>query len=484
MQVFRFFGSFIFIIGVLFFPSCKSHKQSILTKKYSPIELKQDVEVISNVMLKMHPVIGIYNSKTYYHNLFSNLQNQITDSLTEKQFRFKLKIALDELHCGHTEIVASKQTFREMNRLKLSYSPFVFLPVREKMFLLTSLNKKQDSLFKKGAEITHINGLKTDSILRYCKLFISGDGYNQTAKDHYLQLGFNSYYPAIFNRPDSFKVDYKIGTDIRQIKYPAVALKSFPALPIGKSNDSLFKQFKRAKIKYRYLGNKKNLLVKIEKFSHRGYNRAYRKLFKRTKRDGTENLIIDLRNNGGGSLANTYRLLSYLMKTKETQTLRTTIKTYPYKQYTKGAVWFKFTRMVYKFIGEKQSRNDTDNFVYTIKPTKKRHYDGKIMVLINGGSFSASCLLSAYLKKNGAIFIGEETGGTQEGSNAGITPYYKLPNTHLRIRVPAFRIVHDVDTIITGRGIMPDYPIEYTFKDITSKRDLELMKVKELLKIQ
>ena len=79
--------------------------------------------------------------------------------------------------------------------------------------------------------------------------------------------------------------------------------------------------------------------------------------------------------------------------------------------------------------------------------------------------------------------MGEETGGTLEGCNAGITPFYKLPNTKIRVRVPAFRIVHDVSPKPTGQGIYPDYHIEYSLKDIMARRDLELIKVKELLNL-
>jgi C-terminal processing protease CtpA/Prc len=118
-------------------------------------------------------------------------------------------------------------------------------------------------------------------------------------------------------------------------------------------------------------------------------------------------------------------------------------------------------------------------------PKQKHHFKGKVYVLINGGSFSASALVSAYLKyKQKAVFIGEETGGAKEGCNAGVTPYYVLPHTKVKLRMPAFRIVHDVSPWISGRGIMPDYEVEYGIKDIFAKKDLELIKVKELLKIE
>ena len=81
-----------------------------------------------------------------------------------------------------------------------------------------------------------------------------------------------------------------------------------------------------------------------------------------------------------------------------------------------------------------------------------------------------------------AVFIGEETAGAMEGCNAGITPYYKLPNTKIKIRIPAFRVSHDVCPWPKGRGVMPEYKIEYGIKEVLSRKDLEMEKVMELLK--
>jgi C-terminal processing protease CtpA/Prc len=133
-------------------------------------------------------------------------------------------------------------------------------------------------------------------------------------------------------------------------------------------------------------------------------------------------------------------------------------------------------------IGEKKTVNDTDNFIYTIKPRKRNHFNGRVFVLVNGGSFSASCLVAAYLKqRHNTIFIGEETGGAIEGCNAGVTPYYKLPNTGLKVRMPAFRVLNDVCPAVTGHGLIPDYEIKYTIDDIFKRRDLEIEKVKEVI---
>lgn len=486
MVFLRSLSLFIFLVVVAVPHGYSQSKETVITKKFSPTQLRQDAAVFKNVALAMHPAIGLYKSRTYYTQLFDAFINGLNDSLTEKEFRLKTKLVVDELHCGHTEVIYSSAYYRYMNKQRLNYSPYIFLPVQNKVYVIANLNKKQDSTLKRGTEITKINGIAVDSMLRYCKRFVSTDGYNETAKDHYVQFGFNSYYLGLFGRPDTFEVDYKDGKTIKHLKYGAFKPKSFPLLPLGPKRDSLFVRYKRSKLDYRFLdGDKKTMVLKIERFTHNKYPRAYRRIFRRLRKNHSENLVIDLRNNGGGSLSNTYKLLSYLLDSSETQTLRTGIKNYPYRKYTRGNIWFKLTRMAYKVIGTKKTIHDTDNFIYTIQPKRKNHFNGKVFVMINGGSFSASCLIAAYLKyHNRATFIGEETGGAIEGCNAGITPYYKLPNTKIKVRMPAFRIVHDVEPTLTGHGILPDYKIEYSYKDLVGKKDLELLKVKEILHIQ
>ncbi|MBL7912804.1 MAG: hypothetical protein JNJ41_17205 [Bacteroidia bacterium] len=472
---------FVFFYGSYSFS--QPLKESILVRKYTPAQLKEDAEILKKITLAMHPAIGIYNSRTFYTKLFDDFINGLNDSLNEKEFRIKTKLLLDEIHCGHTEALQSKAYYREIVKQNHNYSPYFFIPIKNKVFVLASFNKKKDTLLKKGTEIVEINGIAVDSMLRYCKRFISTDGFNQTGKDHYIQSGFNSFYLSLFGRPDTFTVKYIAGKNIKTLKYAAFKTKTIPNIPLGLKTDSLYTRYRLAKMQYKYLDDKnKTLHLKIAGFSRRRSNKAYRKIFRKLKKNKTENLIIDLRNNGGGSLENSYNLLTYLIDSSQKQTLRTPLKSYPYKKYTKGNIFFKLMRLGFSVIAKKRTINDTDNFVYSINPRKKNHYDKKIFVLINGGSFSASCLVAAYLKVNKrTVFIGEETSGTIEGCNAGITPYYTLPNTKTKIRMPVFRIVHDVSPTITGHGIMPDYPTEYSMKDILTKRDLDILKVKELI---
>lgn len=455
-----------------------------LTKKYSPAQLKQDAQVLKEAVFRIHPVIGIYETKDYYDRLFDNYINSFTDSLTEKQFRIRSKYVIEKLHCAHTDISYSDKYYKVTKKTKFNFPRYYLIPVDDKVYVLGGLNRKTDTLLKQGTIITKINGVPADSFYRFAQSIITIDGYIQESKKLYGQLGYASYYLTLLNYPDTITYEYLQKDQVKTLKTPAFKTLNIPEYNLKRRDDSLYVRYKRAKMRYRYLdADKKTMVLNIQAFSHTKYTKAYRKIFKQLKKNKTENLVIDLRYNGGGSLSNTYHLLQYLLKEPVTQTSYTMIKNYPMRKYTHGNLIFKFTRLYFKIYGKKTSRHDTDIFVMKIKPNTKWHYNNNLFVLINGGSFSASCVVSAYLKEtHRATFIGRETGGTIEGCNAIINPIYKLPNTKTKVRIPTFRLLHDVYTKgNTGRGIMPDLETNYSFYDLINKRDLEMKLVNELI---
>jgi len=115
-------------------------------------------------------------------------------------------------------------------------------------------------------------------------------------------------------------------------------------------------------------------------------------------------------------------------------------------------------------------------------PKKRKGFDGKLFVLTNGRSFSISGMVSSYLKyKANAIVIGEETGGTQTGSNAMLSGTVILPHTKTQIIVPLYHIHHQIKVPDTKRGLIPDFPIQYKVQDLINKKDLEMEKVREIV---
>ncbi len=143
-----------------------------------------------------------------------------------------------------------------------------------------------------------------------------------------------------------------------------------------------------------------------------------------------------------------------------------------------------FFPKVPKIMGIRTIKNDSFYQIsYKAKVQKKNGYRGKLYVLTNGNTFSASVIVAAYLKKQQrATFIGEETGGTEEGSNAFNTPFVPLPNTKLLYRLPLYRLDHQgVQVTQKGRGVLPNFPISYTVKARLEQQDLEMEMVRALV---
>ncbi len=100
----------------------------------------------------------------------------------------------------------------------------------------------------------------------------------------------------------------------------------------------------------------------------------------------------------------------------------------------------------------------------------------KFVILIDGGSASASEILAGAMQDNGiAKLVGSQSfgkGSVQELVNV-------TPNTLLKITVAKWLTPNG--TSISEKGLTPDYPVEITQKDSDAKIDPQLNKAVELL---
>jgi C-terminal processing protease CtpA/Prc len=116
------------------------------------------------------------------------------------------------------------------------------------------------------------------------------------------------------------------------------------------------------------------------------------------------------------------------------------------------------------------------------KPKRKNHYNGKVYVLINGLTFSASTLFCNTIKgQENVILAGEETGGGWYGNSGILIPKIVLPNTKLRIRLPFFRLVQYQHIPIKGTGVAPDIYIGPDWRDVINDVDTKLERVRQMI---
>lgn len=174
--------------------------------------------------------------------------------------------------------------------------------------------------------------------------------------------------------------------------------------------------------------------LRIETFSNTTY-KQFKENLETLEKDGIENLIVDVRNNGGGFLNSAVEIAElFVEKGKPIYGLQTKGKKEMYKDTTK----------------------------------EKRDY--KVIVLINGGSASASEVLAAALKESyGATLLGTKSYGkgtvqdTSELESGGMikytTAYWLTPK----------------GVTINEKGLTPDIEVTGSFKDgMTLENDVEL----------
>ena len=143
-----------------------------------------------------------------------------------------------------------------------------------------------------------------------------------------------------------------------------------------------------------------------------------------------------------------------------------------------------FSPLVYSYllINVHKDKDGKNYFGTETKPHQlnKNAFNGKLYVLINGASFSASSILSTNLKgAQRATFVGEETGGDFNGTVAGFMPVLKMRYSKLNFRIGVMNFEPFYQTATIGHGIYPDVHIQPTLKDkIEKNKELGILSKK------
>ena len=116
------------------------------------------------------------------------------------------------------------------------------------------------------------------------------------------------------------------------------------------------------------------------------------------------------------------------------------------------------------------------------KPRRKHRFDGQIYILQDGFTASSASFVSTYLDQNAnAIVIGTESGGGAAGNNGLFYATSRLPNSGIKVRLPQYWLNYHLKPD-RGRGVVPDFPVQYTIDDIMAHRDLEMRVVRSFIK--
>ena len=473
--------SLLFIL--IYWSSFSQKKEFDFQKKYSVNQVFEDIDYTEKYITKFHPDPFKYISKDSLHAFVVNLKSKIDSPLTEMQTRFYIKRIISQIGCGHTDVGASKKYTKAITKLNRPILPLnIFITDSSQVIVLNNLST--DTTIKAGDEILSIDKHSTKHILNTIYSIYPADGYNQTHKKQGIRyLWFKYYYSFCygFKLEYSVKIKHQDNTIIKHKLTAVSSLKDTLILPEKKLDNCLRKT---KTCSYSIIENSKPIaIIDINAFKGWRWHKFFRKSFKDIKQKNISNLVIDLRDNGGGQVAYGMNFLSYLIHKPTTLSFDRKPNLLPLNFRFKMDIFSRVTPLLLCFRFQSIPKHGRlRHYIFTF-PKKRNAFKGQVYVLTNGKTFSMSSVASSYLKyKSNAIVVGEETGGNIAGSNAIISGNFVLPHTKIRVYVPVYHIYHDVAVNNTGRGLLPDYHTHYTKEQVLNGEDIDLKKVLELVK--
>ncbi len=462
-------------------------------KKFAKATLQHDFQTFRRILEEGHPSLYWYTSKDSINYFFDDAYSRIRDSMTELQFRVLLSYTISKINCGHTSVRYSKNYFRYLDTAKMKQFPLSIKLWDDSAVVYATLNRK-DNIIKRGTVLTSINGKPIDFYRDTLFQFLSMDGHGLINKYQTLSNAgtFSGWYRNIFGLKDKFTIGYM--NNLGEEKQTDI--KVFDPKKDSSHKDELmnFKKPDRKERRHNLLAASREL--NIDTLSGTAFltlntfigGQGIRGFIKRTFKDlhhqHIQNLVVDVRSNGGGSVGISNLLTKLIIdhRFKIADSLYAINKKSSYGKYI-GQNFLN--RLSMSFITRKRA-DGKYHFGYFerhyFKPKQRHHFNGNVYVITGGNSFSATSLFAYFLKgQKNVLLVGEETGGGAYGNTAWLIPDVTLPNTRIRFTLPKFRMVINKNAIKTGRGVMPDVFIRSSLESIRKEADPKLEKVKELI---
>jgi hypothetical protein len=478
---------FLFIVLLFFY--CSISKNYNPNKKYSKEELQQDYSLLRNILEKKHPSLYWYTPKDSMDTIFNEGYQAIADSMTELQFGWKILAPLTSaIHCGHTSFSMSRGWNKFIKNKHIPSFP-LYLKVWNDTMMVTGNLNRNDCVIKNGDFITSINGIKSAVIINRMFDYMVEDGYAENVNYIRLSTSFPYFHRNIFGL---YKTYYLTYTDSNGVEKNASIPYYAPSRDTVKKITMERKLEEKKMTRRQKLENIRSLeydslfaIMTVNGFSKGHLYHFFRKSFRNLRKKNIENLVIDLRANGGGDINKSVLLTKFLRKTpfKVADSAYSISKNlHPYTRYISSGL---LNNIGLLFVTHKK-KDGKYHFNYwerhTFNPKRKNHFNGNVYILTNGLTFSASALFCNTVKGQPKITLaGEDTGGGWYGNSGIMIPNITLPETKLKVRLPFFRLVQYQHIGTKGTGVIPDVYIGPNWRDILKGVDTKIEVVKKMI---
>lgn len=406
----------------------KLQRPSLLKETYSVKELQEDFLQFRKHIEEVHPCPYEFTSKESFDRSFQTQFEKISKPMSLRDFYQLLAPLKGQIGCGHAHLDYPEEYRRTVQNLKF---PLILKFLENRCYVKRNLH--ENSSLPLYSEILSINNMGIDRIIEILRTEISADGHNGSFKTSSMENCFQYYYANHFGVPKEFRIEYRTNEngDIHESVIPAI-----PCSGINYSN----KEPKDLAVQV--FPQKNTAVLIIDSFSYyEEKNKIFfsfvDKAFSRIKEENIENVIIDLRGNGGGD------------------------------PFCASYLWSYIEREPHPYFSEPYGK-----YAQLSKPIKQadNHFSGILFILIDGSNFSTTghfCSLVKYHDRG--TFIGTETGSTYT-CNADVR-VFPLKNTRIGLKIATGSFAAAVSGFPKDRGIIPHHIVKPKVEDLKNGKD-------------
>ncbi len=336
-------------------------------------------------------------------------------------------------------------------------------------------------------EIRRINQMGIDQILSTMLAATPGDADSQTVRPwriaHQGIFAFPRMLFSLLGIEAPFQIDFR---DPTTGKKRTLKLSGVTGPDRGNIAAVRYPQDKKpdGNASLKFLDGGKIAVLTVREFSGTAETKPlsdyFDDAFRQIHEHNSESLIIDVRNNGGGNDDLGKKLLSFLVDQpfKYYDDLIFNAREFDFFRYADGAQPIPADMVERRADGK---FHDIKHPNLGIQQPSQPNFSGRVLVLMNGGSFSTTCeFLSNLHYRKRATFVGEEAGGGYYGNTSGRAVLVILPNSKVGVRVPLRTYYLAVKDGNPNRSILPDYEVKLSISDLLSGSDTVLARAIEL----
>jgi Periplasmic protease len=477
-----FFLLFVFYNSLAQGYSCKTNeiKPFEITEKISPTKLSEDVDEFIKILEEVHVNPYMKISKEAFHNATIELKKSINDSLTRQQFYQVFTPLVDLLNDSHTGVKFPSGIWKHYQY----EAKGLFFPMEIETTLDKRIYIKRDfskNNIPQNTEILSINSIESADIINTFLKYEHSPIEKSSIKR--LERKFIDFMWWVLDFRGPYTLETNIGTFV-------VQGQEWNEYKQNRNSFTQKQKTTKEKITLEEV-NSHTCILKITSFSgnESEFKIKVQEQFTKIQEKGYKNLIIDVRNNGGGNDRNGRTIIDFITNKPYSETLASTFMMKRSKRHEKyqkcnapwivrwlinfrTVSWFsKENRKLYKALLKTPRGENLIAHLPLTEPTDNPYrFKGNVYALSNQYSYSATTtFLGAVKDYQIGTIIGTETGDCPTGFGQNL--YFELQNSRLRCHSSTTFMIRPNGNTDMTHGVIPDYNVEQTIEDTEKNED-------------